>query len=209
MGSPDEKIVYITFDAGYDNGMLQGILEVLKEKDVKSTFFVTGGFIKKESALTKQISEDGHLVGNHTWSHPDITGLSIEELSAELKKVEDAYLDITNSYMPKLFRPPSGTFSRESLLKVQKLGYQTIFWSIAYRDWLTDRQQGSDYALNHIRDNLHNGAIILLHTVSKSNLEALPKIIDEIRDQGYEIKNLDYLVKLSDLPVVFFIYFNH
>jgi len=206
VGSFDYKHVYITFDAGYDNGVLAGILDVLKEKKIKSTFFVTGDFIKRESELLKRIVNEGHLVGNHTWSHRNITTLSFEELSSELGKVEIAYRNVVGIEMPKLFRPPAGSFNREALLRVQKLGYSTVFWSIAFKDWDTDNQRGGDYSYRHIMDNHHNGAIILLHSVSRSNLEALSKIIDSLRHQGYEIQNLDSLIRLSPPPVVFFIW---
>lgn len=195
VGPTDEKVVFLTFDAGYDNGVLPKILEVLADKKVKSTFFVTGDFIERESDLVMQIVYQGHLLGNHTWSHKDITKLSDSELESELKKVEDAYFQLTLRPLPKLFRPPSGQFNRESLLKVQKLGYKTFFWSLAYKDWKTNEQKGEDYAYRSVMDNLHNGAIILLHTVSEDNCKALPKIIDGIRAEGYTIKNLDYFLK--------------
>ena len=198
VGSLEKKEVYLTFDAGYDNGNLSLILDILKEKAVKSTFFVTGDFIRRENELLIRLSNEGHLVGNHTWSHPDITKLSFQDLTNELRKVEEAYLNSTGRKMAPLFRPPSGIFNRTSLLDVQKLGYTTVFWSIAYRDWETNKQQGKDYAINHILNNLHNGAIILLHTVSKDNVQALPKIIDAIRGQEYQIKNLDSLVNYQN-----------
>ncbi|MCK9470812.1 MAG: polysaccharide deacetylase family protein [Bacilli bacterium] len=195
VGNPDEKIVYLTFDAGYDNGVLGKILDVLNEKDVKSTIFVTGDFLVREQELTLRMAYEGHTVGNHTWKHKNITKLTFEELSDEIKKVEDAYFKLTNQHMVKYFRPPAGEFNKESLKNVQKLGYSTFFWSLAYKDWETNHQRGSDYALNQVMNNIHNGAIILMHTVSIDNLEALPRIIDGIRDAGYEIKNLDYLLK--------------
>lgn len=197
MGDPDEKIVYLTFDAGYDNGVLGRILDVLNEKNVKSTVFVTGDFIVREHALTIRMANEGHTVGNHTWKHKNITKISFEELSDEIKKVEDAYFKLTNQPMVKYFRPPAGEFNKESLKNVEKLGYSTFFWSLAYKDWETNNQRGADYAINQVMNNLHNGAIILMHTVSTDNLNALPIIIDGIRDAGYEIKNLDYLLKNS------------
>lgn len=195
VGKPDEKVVYFTFDAGYDNGCLSGILDVLKEKDVKATFFVTGDFLKKESELTLRMVNEGHIVGNHTYKHKDITKLSDQELKEELGKVEDLYYEITKRPMIRFFRPPEGTFNKESLQKVNNLGYTTFFWSIAYKDWITKETRGKDYPYTQVMNNLHNGAIILMHTVSRDNLEALPLIIDAIRNEGYEIKNLDYLVK--------------
>jgi len=192
VGSTSEKVVYLTFDAGYDNGNMEKILQTLKEKDVSSTFFVTGDFLVRQSELTKKIVENGHIVGNHSWSHKNITNLSREELTQELKKVEQKYNELTNQEMIKFFRPPAGDFDKQSLNIVKELGYTTFFWSIAFKDWLNE-EKGREYSYNSVVDNLHNGAIILLHTVSKDNLAALPDIIDGIREQGYVIKNLDYL----------------
>jgi peptidoglycan-N-acetylmuramic acid deacetylase len=195
VGSISERVVYLTFDAGYDNGVLGKILDVLHEKNVKSTFFVTGDFVEREKELLLRIVYEDHIVGNHTWSHKYITKLSFEELDREVKKVETAYSELTMRQMFKLFRPPAGEFDRKSLLNVQKLGYTTVFWSLAYKDWETRNQKGSDFAYNNVMNNLHNGAIVLMHTVSEDNLQALPKIIDGIREQGYTIKNLDYLIR--------------
>lgn len=195
VGSNEEKVVYLTFDAGYDNGILPQILDILAEKEVKATVFVTGDFITRESCLLLRMAYEGHTIGNHTWSHKDITKISDLELETELKKVEDAYTTLTGQRLIKLFRPPAGQFNRDALLKVKKKGYKTIFWSLAYKDWETDRQKSADYAYEQVMSNLHNGAIILLHTVSSANLEALPRIIDGIRNEGYQIKNLEYLLK--------------
>jgi peptidoglycan-N-acetylmuramic acid deacetylase len=195
VGNPNERIVYLTFDAGYDNGILGRILDVLNEKDVKCTIFVTGDFLVKEHELVLRMAHEGHIVGNHTWKHKNITKLSKEELENELKKVEDYYFQITNQPMRKFFRPPAGEFDKQSLQNVQSLGYTTFFWSLAYKDWEVNNQRGAIATYNSVMDNLHNGAIILMHSVSLCNLEALPRIIDGIRDEGYEIKNLDYLIK--------------
>lgn len=190
IGNPKKKEVYLTFDVGYDDGTLEHLLKVLDEKNVKSTFFVTGDFITRESELLMKIVEAGHIVGNHTWGHKDITKLSFDELKDELYKVEDQYYQLTGKMMIRFFRPPEGTFNKEALKNVQKLGYKTFFWSIAYRDW-EDINRGKDVVVDAVINNLHNGAIILLHTVSMDNIEALPIIIDQIRANGYTIKNLD------------------
>ncbi len=187
----DEKVIYLTFDAGYDNGTLPKILETLKEKNVKATFFVTGDFLNREEDLTLQIFNDGHLIGNHTYGHKNITKLSKENIIKEIESLEKKYKEITGSDMTKLFRPPEGEFDEKSLMIVKELGYKTFFWSVAYDDWNTNNQKGADYGYNKVIDNIHNGAIILLHTVSTDNAEALPRIIDDLRSQGYEFKNLD------------------
>lgn len=185
------KNIYLTFDAGYDNGILPQILDVLKDKNVKSTFFVTGDFITREKELLLRIDKEGHIVANHTWNHKNITKISTDELKREISRVEEAYYSLTGKNMVKFFRPPEGEFDTASLMKVKELGYKTFFWSIAYRDWDTKNQSGNMYGYNKIMDNLHDGAIILLHTVSKDNLECLPSVIDDIRELGYTIKNLD------------------
>lgn len=194
VGSDHKKVVYLTFDAGYDNGVMGKMLDVLKEKNVQATFFLTGDFIVREQELLKRLANEGHIVANHSWSHRYITRLNDEELRYELEKVEEEYEKITNKKMSKFFRPPAGVFNRESLLKVQKMGYTTFFWSLAYKDWETNNQRGADFAYNSVMDNLHNGAIILMHTVSTDNLEALPRVIDDIRKKGYVIENLDQLI---------------
>lgn len=189
----NEKNIYLTFDAGYDNGNLEGILDVLKDKKVTATFFVTGDFINRFSDLTKRMVDDGHIVANHSYSHKTITTLSPEELVKDLKKLEDNFNELTGKEMVKVFRPPEGVFDRKSLLTLKELGYKTIFWSIAFPDWSKEHQRGKDYSYNNVINNLHPGAIILMHTVSTSNKEALPDIIDEVRNQGYEFSDVTKL----------------
>lgn len=191
VGNKKDKIVYLTFDAGYDNGVLDGILNVLKEKDVKSTFFVTGDFLERNSDLLKRIVNENHIIGNHTYNHKNITKISKLELINEISMFENKYTEIIGSNPIKFFRPPEGEFNKESLMTVKELGYKTFFWSIAYVDWNTNKQKGMEYAYNSVMNNIHNGAIILMHTVSKDNLMALPKIIDDLRSNGYIIKNLN------------------
>ena len=190
VGDETQKVVYLTFDAGYDNGQLEKILKVLKEKNVKASFFITGDFVKRFSDLTCQMTNDGHIICNHSYSHRKIQTLSKDELQKDLEKLENAYTSLTNCKLAKCFRPPEGEFSREALKNVQSLGYKTVFWSIAYRDWDTKKQQSVDAAVRSVVDNLHNGAIILLHTVSSTNSESLGLIIDEINKQGYTFKTV-------------------
>lgn len=194
VGNKEEKNLYLTFDVGYDEGTLSLILDTLKEKKVKATFFVTGDFINRQQELLLRIVEEGHTVGNHTYNHKDITKLSSLQIKEEIEKLEQKYKEITDKEMIKYFRPPEGIFDRESLMVVKNLGYKTFFWSIAYVDWNTDRQKGSDYCYKTIMNNLHNGGIILLHTVSKDNTESLAKIIDDSRNLGYEFKELKHLL---------------
>jgi peptidoglycan-N-acetylmuramic acid deacetylase len=193
VGDEKSKVVYLTFDAGYDNGNMEKILLTLREKKVKSTFFITGDFLTRESELVKLIVKDGHIVGNHTWGHKNITTLSQEKLQSELQKVEEKYKDLTGLEMKKFFRPPAGNFNKQSLKMVADLGYSTFFWSIAFKDWINN-DRGDRFSYDSVIGNLHNGALILMHTVSNDNALALPMIIDEIRAQGYTIRNLDYLL---------------
>ena len=186
VGSPDSNKVYLTFDAGYDNGILESILDTLNNKGVKATFFVTGDFINRFSELTIRMVEEGHVVANHSYSHKSINKLSQNELKSDLEKLENSYYQLTGKEMVKVFRPPKGEFDRNSLLYLNQMGYKTIFWSIAFEDWSTVHQKGKEYSYNSVINNLHCGAIILMHTVSKSNSEALPEIIDKIVSEGYE-----------------------
>ncbi|MBR2891933.1 MAG: polysaccharide deacetylase family protein [Bacilli bacterium] len=178
--------VYLTFDAGYDNGVMPDILKTLREKKVQATFFVTGDFVNRFTPLLKQIIDDGHLIGNHSYSHKAIDSLSKEELLNDLNKLEEVYFDKTNSVLSKIFRPPEGRFNEASLKYLNDAGYKTFFWSIALVDW-----KGNDVdSYREVMNNLHDGAIILLHSVSRSNADALGEIIDGIRNEGYEFKLL-------------------
>ncbi len=190
---PNEKSVYLTFDAGYDNGVLEKILDTLKDKNIKASFFVTGDFVKRFPNLLLRLVNDGHLVCNHSYSHKRINTLSKEVLKNDLKKLEDEYYNLTGLHMVNYFRPPEGEFDRNSLLNVQSLGYKTIFWSIAYKDWDTNNQSDVDYCVKTIMNNLHNGAIILMHSVSSSNQKALSTVIEQITNEGYTFKTVDSL----------------
>ncbi len=185
VGDTTKKEVILTFDAGYDNGQLDRILDVLSEKKVTASFFVTGDFVKRFKKETLRLANEGHVVCNHSYSHRKIQTLTKEELSKDLEKLENEYYALTNRKMVKYFRPPEGEFDHNSLQNVQSLGYKTVFWSIAYRDWDTNHQPSSEEATKKIVDNLHPGAIILLHSVSKANSASLGAIIDAIRENGY------------------------
>ncbi len=182
----NSKSIYLTFDAGYDNGVMSDILKVLKEKDVKATFFVTGDFVNRFTPLLKQIIDDGHLIGNHSYSHKPIDTLSKEELLNDLEKLEKVFNEKTNSVLSKTFRPPEGRFSEESLKILKEAGYKTFFWSVALVDWKNTKID----SYKGVIDNLHDGAIILLHSVSRSNADDLGRIIDEVRNRGYQFELL-------------------
>jgi peptidoglycan-N-acetylmuramic acid deacetylase len=191
LGDTEQKELYLTFDNGYENGYTSQILDVLKEKKVPAAFFVTGHYIKDQPELVKRMVSEGHLVGNHSWSHPDMSQISANRMKEELEKVKQAVTELTGQQAMAYLRPPRGIFSDQVLRVSRELGYTNVFWSIAYRDWDTKQQKGSDFAYRSVMEQLHPGAVILLHAVSSDNAKALAKIIDDSRQQGYEFKSLD------------------
>ncbi len=193
VGDTNEKVIYLTFDAGYDNGELPKILDILSEKNILASFFLTGDFVKRFPELTIRMAHEGHTICNHTYNHTNITKLSIDELKVELTKLEEAYFNLTGMNMVKYFRPPEGEFDRTSLLNVKSLGYKTVFWSSAYCDWNVNGQKSVEYTKEMYLNNLHNGAILLMHSVSSSNREALSCIIDEVIELGYTFKTVTSL----------------
>lgn len=199
-GDTDEKVVYLTFDNGYEQGYTKQFLDVLKEKKVPAAFFVTGHYLKTEPDLVKRMVNEGHIVGNHSSHHPDFTNVSNERLKQELDDVEDMYTEITGRNDMKYLRPPGGTFSERSLALSERRGYTNVFWSLAFVDWKTDEQKGWKYSYRNVMKQIHPGAVLLLHTVSEDNAEALAKIIDTLREQGYKFKSLDYLMAHRTTP---------
>ncbi|WP_448028394.1 delta-lactam-biosynthetic de-N-acetylase [Brevibacillus borstelensis] len=193
LGDTSKKELFLTFDNGYENGFTPRILDILKEKKVPATFFVTGHYVKDQPELLKRMTAEGHIIGNHSWSHPDMTQISNERIKEELDKVKQAVAEVTGQKEMAFLRPPRGIFSDRTLAVSKKLGYTNVFWSIAYKDWDTKAQKGWKYAYDSVLAQLHPGAVILLHSVSRDNAEALGKIIDAARAQGYEFKSLDLL----------------
>ena len=190
IGNKNKKDIFLTFDNGYENGYTVKILDILKEQNVKVGFFVQGTYIDQNPGIVKRMVKDGHIVLNHTNNHPNMPTLSEERLEHEINIVAQKYKKVTGKEMSKFLRPPSGVFSERTLAKAKNLGYRTVFWSMAYRDWLVSDQPGKTAAYKHVIDNIHNGAVILLHSVSKSNTEALEDIIKELKRQGYNFKLL-------------------
>lgn len=187
------KTLYLTFDEGYENGYTSKILDVLKEKNVKAVFFVTSYYLEKNPDLVKRMVDEGHIVGNHSKTHSSMPTLTsdITKFKEEFSDVESKYKEITGLDMKKFFRPPMGYYSERSLAMTNDLGYKTVFWSFAYDDWDPEKQPEINYAKHKILDNLHNGSILLLHAVSKTNTEILGEIIDSARNIGYEFKLLN------------------
>ena len=194
MDNSGEKTLFLTFDEGYENGYTGQILDTLKKCEVKAAFFVTKPYLEKETELVKRMIDEGHIVGNHTMNHPDMTALSDEQISQELDGLNKIYNEMYGGEM-KYMRPPEGAFSERVLSKANNMGYKTIFWSFAYKDWDIKNFKGADYAYNQTTPYLHDGAIILLHAVSKDNADALERIINYAKGEGYTFCSLDKLVK--------------
>ena len=188
-----DKVVYLTFDAGYENGNIEKILDVMKEENVTGAFFVLGNLITKNPELVKRMFEDGHLVCNHTYSHKAMIGKSDSEIEAELSKLEVACKEITGYDMAKYYRPPEGRFDEGSLACVNDLGYKTIFWSFGYEDWDNEKQMSAEKAKNKILSNIHNGEIMLLHPTSATNAAIMSDVIKELKSQGFRFGSLDEL----------------
>ncbi|MBY0025029.1 delta-lactam-biosynthetic de-N-acetylase [Paenibacillus polymyxa] len=193
LGDTTKKELFLTFDNGYENGYTPKVLDVLKAKKVPAAFFVTGHFVKDQPDLMRRMASEGHIIGNHSWSHPDMSTISSEEIRSELDRVRTASAELTGQKEMKYVRPPRGIFNEKALASCREAGYTSVFWSVAYKDWDTNIQRGTDYAYRQVMQQLHPGAVILLHSVSKDNAEALGSIIDEARKQGYEFKSLDDL----------------
>ncbi|RDI42209.1 delta-lactam-biosynthetic de-N-acetylase [Falsibacillus pallidus] len=189
--SKDKKVLYMTFDNGYENGYTAQVLDVLKKEKVPATFFVTGHYLKSAPDLVKRMVNEGHIVGNHSWGHPDMTQISDEQIKEQLQKVKDETARITKQKDMAYLRPPRGIFSERTLKIAQDEGYTHVFWSLAFVDWKTDQQKGWKYSYDNIMAQAHPGAVILLHTVSKDNADALDKAIKDLKKQGYEFKSLD------------------
>ncbi|MEY8744676.1 delta-lactam-biosynthetic de-N-acetylase [Bacillales bacterium AN1005] len=192
LGDTKQKELYLTFDNGYENGFTPAILDVLRDKKVPAAFFVTGHYLKDQPELVKRMAAEGHVVGNHSWSHPDMTRISNDKIRTELDQVKTEINRLTGQQVSFL-RPPRGIFNNRTLAESHAQGYVNVFWSVAYKDWDTNVQRGADYARQQVLKQLHPGGVILLHSVSKDNTEALGSIIDEARRQGYVFKHLDDL----------------
>ena len=188
-----EKTLYLTFDCGYEHDNLTAdVLDTLKEKNVPAAFFCTLDHIEKEQQLISRMIKEGHIVGNHSTTHPSFAEIDRTEMAEEIEETEN-YLRENFGYSSRFFRFPKGEYNDSALDLVASLGYVSVFWSVAYNDWNTDNIQGKDYAVETVMSRLHDGAVILLHSVSKDNAEALPEIIDKARAQGYVFKSLTEL----------------
>ncbi|MEC0245575.1 delta-lactam-biosynthetic de-N-acetylase [Paenibacillus chitinolyticus] len=198
LGDTGKKELYLTFDNGYENGCTPKILDVLKAKQVPAAFFLTGHFVEDKPELVKRMTAEGHLIGNHSWSHPDMSRISDEKIKTELDRVKDAVANLTGVQTMSFMRPPRGIFSDRVLEVSKRYGYTNVFWSVAYKDWDVKDQKGWKYAYDKVIAQLHPGAVILLHSISKDNTDALDKIIEEAKKQGYEFKSLENINKKTE-----------
>lgn len=190
LGNKDEKVIYLTFDNGYEAGYTNQILDTLKKNEVKATFFITAHYLNTASELVQRMIDDGHIIGNHTVNHKSMPEITDEEIKNEVMKLHQAIYE-RFGYEMKYLRPPKGEFSERTLVTSNNLGYRHVMWSFAYVDWEEKNQPNVEKATKTILDNLHNGEIMLLHGNSKTNSEILDSVIKEIKAQGYEIKSLD------------------
>ena len=190
----DEKVLYLTFDAGYENGNTEAILDALKKHKAPAAFFVVGNYIETAPELVKRMVSEGHIVGNHTYHHPDMSSISTEEsFSRELTDLETLFEQTTGQPMKKYYRPPQGKYSESNLKMAQSLGYKTFFWSLAYVDWYQDNQPSHEEAYKKLLGRIHPGAVVLLHSTSKTNAEILDSLLTKWEEMGYRFASLDEL----------------
>ena len=200
IGNTEEKVLYLTFDAGYENGCTTQILDVLKEIGGPAAFFLVGNYIERNPDLVRRMVAEGHTVGNHTMHHYDMSKLSDKAaFSKELTDLESLYRDTVGAEMPKYYRPPQGIYSEENLKMAKDLGYKTVFWSLAYVDWNNDSQPTAEQAFAKLLPRTHNGAVVLLHSTSKTNAAILNELIGKWKELGYRFAALDEL--FSETPL--------
>ena len=195
VGDKNKKTIYLTFDCGYENGNTEPILDALKKHNAKAAFFVVGHFLESAPDIVKRMEKEGHAVGNHTYHHPDMS--SISDLASFQKEIDDTaslYQSITGREMIKYYRPPQGKYSTENLKMAKELGYNTFFWSLAYVDWNVDNQPTKDEAFDKLLTRIHPGAIVLLHSTSKTNGEILDELLTKWEEMGYTFAPLSELI---------------
>lgn len=191
LGDTSKKVIYLTFDCGYENGYTEKILDALKKHNAPAAFFVVGNMIEKAPDIICRMAEEGHIVGNHTFHHPDMSAIS--EQAAFQKELDDLaalYRETTGQELPKFYRPPQGKYSEDNLKQAQTLGYRTILWSLAYVDWYVDDQPTAEQAYAKLLPRIHDGAIVLLHSTSKTNADILDELLTKWEDMGYTFASL-------------------
>lgn len=201
LGDTSKKVLYLTFDAGYENGNTPAILDALKKHHAPAAFFVVGNFIETAPELVKRMVAEGHIVGNHTFHHPDMSKISdVAAFQKELNDLADLYKSTTGQELPKFYRPPQGKFSEENLKQAKALGYTTVFWSLAYVDWYTDNQPTAEQAFAKLLPRIHDGAIVLLHSTSSTNAAILDELLTKWEGMGYSFAPLTELPALQSSP---------
>ena len=194
IGDTSDHVLYLTFDAGYENGSTEKILDTLKQQNVKAAFFLAGNYIQRNADLVRRMAEEGHIVANHTMHHYDMSKIStMESFSKELSDLEALYKQATGQEMPKYYRPPQGIYSEENLRMAKELGYKTVFWSLAYVDWNDDAQPTKEQAFSKLLPRTHDGAVVLLHSTSRTNSEILDELIARWKEMGYRFGTVDEL----------------
>ena len=194
-GDPSQKTIYLTFDAGYENGNTSAILDALKKHQVPATFFVVGNFLSQNPDLIKRMEKEGHIIGNHTMTHPNMSKISTKEaFQKELSDVEAIYKEVTGKEMIKFYRPPQGIYSTLNLSMAKELGYHTFFWSLAYVDWYQDNQPDPQEAITKLTNRIHPGAIVLLHSTSSTNALILDELLSKWEQMGYSFHSLKELI---------------
>ena len=194
LGNTEEKVLYLTFDAGYENGCTAKILDVLKQHKVPAAFFLVGNYIEKNADLVRRMVNEGHIVGNHTMHHYDMSKLSEESaFLKELTDLEAVFQEATGKALPKYYRPPRGTYSQENLEMAKQQGYKTVFWSLAYVDWNNDAQPTAEYAFSKLLPRTHNGAVVLLHSTSQTNADILDELLTKWEQMGYRFASMEEL----------------
>ena len=194
LGDTGRQVIYLTFDAGYENGCTGKILDTLKKHEVPAAFFLVGNYIEKNADLVRRMVSEGHIVGNHTMHHPDMSQLSdLDSFSKELTDLEVLFKETTGKELPKYYRPPQGIYSENNLKMAKELGYRTVFWSLAYADWNNDSQPTKEQAFEKLLPRIHNGAVVLLHSTSQTNAEILDELLTRWKEMGYSFGTLEDL----------------
>ena len=194
LGDTREKVLYLTFDAGYENGCTEQVLDTLKKHQVRAAFFLVGNYIEKNADLVRRMVDEGHIVGNHTMHHYDMSKLADKEaFSRELTDLEELFRQTTGRELPKYYRPPQGIYSEQNLQMAKELGYRTVFWSLAYVDWNNDNQPTAEQAYAKLLPRIHNGAVVLLHSTSRTNAEILDDLLTKWENMGYTFGTLEDL----------------
>ena len=194
LGDTSQKVLYLTFDAGYENGCTAQILDILKKHQVPAAFFLVGNYVQQNPDLVRRMVKEGHIVGNHTMHHPDMSKISEPAaFQKELEDLEALFFEVTGSKMSKFYRPPQGNYSEENLEMAKKLGYKTVFWSLAYVDWQNEKQPTAEFAFEKLLPRTHPGAVVLLHSTSETNAQILDELLTRWENMGYSFATLDEL----------------